>query len=112
MTVNNGGANIHGQTTFYNAVTGQTDMSYNDVNGNTFATLHWVDWYINNKGGVWSVDGLNSQIIHNTNLNTLVGIGTTSPKTTLDVSGGVNISNHMTVSGGATISGSAILIMG
>ena len=100
-----GGATIHGDTTFYNAVTGQTNQAYNDDIKNTFATLDWVDWFIKNEGGVWSVDACNNTIIHNTNLNSSVGIGTTSPTTTLDVSGGVNISNGLDVLGGATISG-------
>ena len=104
-----GGARFHGATTFDNQVNGQTVKEYDDNNKNTFATLDWVDWFIKNEGGVWSVNASNNNYIHNTNLNSLVGIGTTNPTTTLDVSGGVNISNHLDVSNGAIIDGGATI---
>jgi hypothetical protein len=104
-----GVATIYGDTTFYNAVTGPTYKEYNDDIKNTFATLDWVDWFVKNEGGVWSVDANNNTIIHNTNLNSSVGIGTTNPTTTLDVNGGVTVRSGLDVNGGATITGVATI---
>ena len=104
-----GNLDVSGDTTFYNAVTGQTNKEYNDDIKNTFATLDWVDWFIKNEGGVWSVDACNNTIIHNTNLNSSVGIGTTNPSDTLDVNGGVNISNNATINGDANIRGELLV---
>jgi len=108
LNVTSGGATIHGVTTFNSSVYGVTTQEYDDVIGNKFATLDWVNWFTQNGGGLWRLSAENNTHMYNTDFRN-VGIGTQNPNYTLDVSGSANISNTLSVSGDATISGGATI---
>ena len=95
------GATIGGTSRFTKSVFGHTSKE-ND--GKEFATLDWVNLKITNEGGGWSASILTSNLtdIYNTNPGN-VGIGTTRPQSTLDVSGNITTNGKITFSDNISI---------
>ena len=86
-------------------------LSNTDGGGLQLVTMKWVLDKVGNDGG-WITTDKNS--MYNGNLdndgeNDFVGIGTKTPKYTLDVSGNLNINGKMTCEGGMDVSGGLIV---
>ena len=93
-------ATFNNYAIFHGPVTGQTSS---DTSGTEFATLDWINDYIQSDGG-W-IKEYSTNNIYNSNIGGNVGIGITNPTYTLDVSGDIHGTSSIIIDGDISSNG-------